>query len=191
MKTYIALVGLLLGSFLVPNVTQAYLTTSQSAVAVGKDTVLFTVTYKFGFLNRDVYMPILANRNREFTDTGTNAGYSILFDGKTAVTASSALATVEDANVKLNYTILPGKAKAIVLSEAEIKDGRYFLPKGKTGTFTLVALVDMSKSTIKNDVSLLMTSLPFTMVDKGKKIEARLNPSELQYYKTSEVDLKK
>ena len=191
MKTYIALVGLLLGTFLVPSVSQAYLTTSQSAVTVGKDTVLFTVTYKFGFLNREVYMPILADRNKQFDDKGTDAGYSVLFNGENEARASTSVLTSDIATANLNYTILPGKSKAIVLSNAEIKDGRYYLPKGKSGTFTLIALVDLSKTTLKDDVSLLMTSLPFTMVDKGKKIEARLNPSELQYYKTPEIDLKK
>lgn len=191
MKTHIALVGLLLGTFLVPSVSQAYLTTSQSAVTVGKDTVLFTVTYKFGFLNREVYMPILADRNKQFDDKGTDAGYSVLFNGVNEARASTSVLTSDIATANLNYTILPGKSKAIVLSNAEIKDGRYYLPKGKSGTFTLIALVDLSKTTLKDDVSLLMTSLPFTMVDKGKKIEARLNPSELQYYKTPEIDLKK
>lgn len=180
-----------MSAFVAPSVSQAYLTTAQSAVDLGNGTALFTVTYKFGFLNREVYMPILAKRNKEFTDTGTNAGYSILFNDKNEAKATSSKVNIEDANVTLNYTVLPGKARAMVLSTAEIKDGRYYLPKGKVGTFTLIALVDMSKSTIKDDISLLMTSLPFTMLDKGKIIEARLNPSELQYYKTPEVTLKK
>ena len=105
--------------------------------------------------------------------------------------ASTSLLTSSMATASLNYTVLPGKSKALVLSNAEIKDGRYYLPKGKSGTFTLVALVDLNKAPTKENVSLLMTSLPFTMIDKSTKIEAKLNPSELQYYRTPEVDLKK
>lgn len=173
-----------------PSLTHAYLTTEQSAIDLGNGIALFTVTYKFGFLNREVYMPILTDRNKKFDGTGSDAGYSILFNGKNEAKATTSVLTSDIATASLNYTILPGKSKAIVLSKAEIKDGRYYLPKGKSETFTLIALVDLTKTSLKDDVSLLMTSLPFTMMDKGKKIEARLNPSELQYYKTPEVDVK-
>ncbi len=174
-----------------PSITHAYLTTAQSAVDLGNGTALLTVSYKFGFLNREVYLPILADRNKKIDGKGTDAGYSILFDGKNAGQATTSVLTSNIATASLNYTVLPGKSKAIVLSKAEIKDGRYYIPKGKSEVFTLIALVDLSKSNLKDNVSLLMTSLPFTMVDKSKKIDARLNPSELQYYKTPEIDLKK
>ena len=190
MKSY--LVGMLsvLAIFVVPSVSQAYSTTAQSAIDLGNNKALFTITYKFGFLNREAYLPILASRNKNFEASGPNAGYAVLFNGKTEAKAASSTMQTNDVNLKLNYSILPGKAKAIVLSDAQIKDGRYFLPKGKSGTFTLVAIVDMSTIANKDDMSLLMTSLPFTMIDNGKRMEAQLNPSELQYYKTPELDLK-
>ena len=191
MKLYIFAVFTLLLTILVPATSEAYLTTNQTATDLGNKQVLFTVTYKFGFLNREVYMPILAKRNKDFADTGTNAGYSILLNGKTDAKATSSTMTNADASFTLNYSVLPGKAQAIVLSDTEIKDGRYYLPKGKSAEFTLIALVDMSKSASTDELSLLMTSLPFTMIDKGKALEARLNPSELQYYKTPAVSLRK
>ncbi len=191
MKSYIFGVTLLLGALIAPNATHAYKTTAQTAVDLGNGTALFTVSYTFGFLNREVYMPIMADRNKDFDDKGTDAGYSILFNGTNEAKATTSILTSNTANASLNYTVLPGKSKAIVVSDAEIKDGRYYLPKGKSGTFTMVALVDLSKTTQKDDVSLLMTSLPFTMIDNKKRIEARLNPTELQYYKTPEVSLKK
>jgi hypothetical protein len=188
MKLYLWGVSLVvLGVLSIPTPSQAYLTTSQSAVDLGNEMVLFTVSYKFGFLNREVYMPIAAKRNKDFSDVGTDAGYSILFDGKNDAQATTSKIS---SGVTLNYTVLPGKARAIVLSDAEIKDNRYYLPQGKSATFTLVALVDMSNSEAKEDISLLMTSLPFTMIKDGAPIEARLNPSELQYYKTPEITLK-
>jgi hypothetical protein len=191
MKSYIFGVLVLFGALSLPTCTQAYLTTAQSSTDLGNGSALFTVTYKFGFLNREVYMPILASRSKDFTDTGMEAGYSILFDGETEAKATSTMISSTNAQMQLNYSVLPGKAKAIVLSDAQIKDGRYFLPKGKSGTFTLVAVVDISKAANTQDMSLLMTSLPFTMIADGKRAEARLNPSELQYYKTPEVSLKK
>lgn len=182
---------MLLGTTFVPRATEAYLTTNQTATDLGNKQVLFTVTYKFGFLNRELYMPILASRNKDFADMGTNAGYSILVNGKTEAKATSSTMKNADASFTLNYSVLPGKAKALVLSDAQIKDGRYYLPKGKSAEFTLVALVDMNKASSTENLSLLMTSLPFTMIDKGKTAEARLNPSELQYYKTPVISLKK
>jgi hypothetical protein len=191
MKSYIFGVLVLFFTLLLPTSSQAYFTTSQAATDLGNGSALFTVTYKFGFLNREVYMPIIASRNKDLGDKGLDAGYSILFDGETEAKATSTTLSNNNAQMQLNYSVLPGKAKAIVLSEAQIKDGRYFLPKGKSGTFTLVAVVDMSKVANTEDVSLLMTSLPFTMIADGKQAEARLNPSELQYYKTPEISLKK
>lgn len=191
MKLYLFAVLVFLGTTIAPISTEAYFTTKQTATDLGNNQVLFTVTYKFGSLNRELYMPILAKRNKDFADTGTNAGYSILVNGQTDAKATSSTLSNADANFKLNYSVLPGKAKAIILSDSNIKDGRYYVPKGKSAEFTLIALVDMSKASSTENISLLMTSLPFTMVEKGKDFEARLNPSELQYYKTPTVSLKK
>jgi hypothetical protein len=193
MKLNILLVASLftISILVTPKGVEAYFTSSQTATDLGNGNALFTVTYRFGFLNRDVYMPVLASRNKAHTDKGDNLGYSILVDGKTEAQTKTEKATTTQANITLNYSVLPGKAKAMVLADAQIKDGRYFLPKGKAADFTLVALVEMSKTGIRNDLSLLITSLPFLMIDNGKSIDARLNPSELQYYVTPEVDLKK
>jgi len=152
---------------MVPGATHAYLTTSQTAVPYGNDKILFTVSYKFGFLNRDVYMPISAVRGLDTNDKSGNLGYGVVVDG------------VIDVKI--------GSTTALVLSSAEIKDGRYYLPRGKNGTFTLVAIMDNKPAQNAKNLSLLVTSLPFTMVEKGKNYEAQLNPSELQYYVTPKV----
>lgn len=190
MKLNIFFGALLFAAFIVPSTTQAYSVTKTSATDLGNGYALFTVTYKFGFLNRDLYMPVLANRNTKFTETGSNVNYSILFDGQTKATATTSTMNNSDLSVNLNYSILPGKAKAIVLSKAVIKDNQYYVPRGTSETFTLIALVDMRSSTIKNNLSLQMTSLPFTLVETKKKIEARLKEAELASYKTSAVSLK-
>jgi hypothetical protein len=190
MKSHILFSTLLLAAFILPGVSQAYSVTDTSAKDLGNGYALFTVTYKFGFLNRETYMPIEANRNTKYTEKGTDVGYSILFNDQTEAKATTSVMNNNDLSFSLNYNVLPGKAKAIVLSEAEIKDDRYYLPKGKSGTFTLIALVDIHNSAMKQDISLQMTSLPFTMADGKKRIEARLKASELESYKTQEITLK-
>lgn len=191
MKLYLCSFALLvLGALVIPTSSQAYSVTNSTATDLGNGYALFTVTYKFGFLNREMYMPIEANRNTKYTEKGSDVGYSILFNGQTEAKATTSVMNNNDLSFSLNYNVLPGKAKAIVLSEAEIKDDRYYLPKGKSETFTLIALVDMRNSTMKKDISLQMTSLPFTMVDGKKQTGARLKASELESYKTSEITLK-
>ena len=104
---------------LAPQSSQAYLTTAQSAKAVSSTTALFTITYHFGFLTRELYMPIIAKRDLIGTTTSSEAAFTLL-DHKGATT-----------------TI--GLMNGIVLSTATIKDGQYYLPAGTSADFTLVA----------------------------------------------------
>lgn len=190
MKLHIILASVLLFVFSVPGITQAYSVTNTSAKDLGNGYALFTVTYKFGFLNREMYMPIVASRNTKYTDTGSNVGYSILINNETGAKASTSLMQNGEMSASLNYSILPGKSKAIILSEAEIKDNHYYLPEGKSETFTLIALVDMNNVVTKNDISLQMTSLPYIMVDDKEQFQTRLTESELTAYKSPTVSLK-
>ncbi|MBY0538129.1 hypothetical protein K2P47_01880 [Patescibacteria group bacterium] len=190
MKSNILFSALLLGTLILPSASQAYSVTDTSAKDLGNGYALFTVTYKFGFLNREMYMPIEASRNTKFTDKGSDVKYSILFNDQTEAKATSTVMKSNDQSFSLNYSVLPGKAKAIVVSDADIKDNQYYLPKGKSQTFTLVALVDMRTASVKDDISLQITSLPFTMVDGRKQTAARLSAEELESYKTSEISLK-
>ncbi len=164
----IALVGL-------PQVSSAYFTTEQTATKIDEDTLLYTVTYRFGFLNRELQMPIGAVRGLEFGTTSPYAGYIIQDDEKNVETG--------------------GSAYSIVLSNAKVVGNEYYLPAGKSATFTLVTLLNLTPEMITpkdgdRDLSLLMTSLPFTMMKEGKAMPGRLNPSELQYYVTPELDIK-
>ncbi len=191
MKLYLCSFALVvLGALVIPTNSQAYSVTNSTATDLGNGYALFTVTYKFGFLNRELYMPIEASRNTKFTDKGEDVRYSILLNDETGAQASTSKITNDDTSYSLNYNILPGTAKGIVVSNAEIKDDRYYLPKGKSETFTLVTLVNMSNSPSKENLSLQMTSLPFTLVDGRKETNARLQATELESYKTPKVTLK-
>lgn len=154
---------------LAPQSSQAYLTTAQSAKAVSSTTALFTITYHFGFLTRELYMPIIAKRDLIGTTTSSEAAFTLL-DHKGATT-----------------TI--GLMNGIVLSTATIKDGQYYLPAGTSADFTLVAALTVPTSTSSADYALQVTALPFTMIDNNTTVVGHLNPSELQYYVTPEIEL--
>lgn len=160
---------------LIPQATFAYFTTDQKAVQINEDTLLYTVTYRFGLKNSELRMPVGAVRGVRFGDTSPYLGYTLLKDSETPVTK--------------------GNTYSIVLSDAKIVDNEYYLPAGKTGSFTLVTLVKLASDLIlaKDDdynLSLRVTSLPFTIIRDGKDIKARLNPTELKYYTTPELNLK-
>lgn len=153
----------------IPQSSQAYFTTAQSATKLSADTFLFTISYKFGFQNRGLYMPIMAVRDNDATSSPTRAEYAILQDGA---------------------VISAGLSNAIVLtndSAVVIKDGQYYLPPGKTATYTLVTLLTIPQ-TEQDQLSLLMTHLPFTFLIDGAKSNLQLNPTELQYYRTPAVE---
>ena len=157
-----------------PQVTFAYFTTNQTATKLDADTFLFTVTYRFGLDDRDLRMPIVSKRGLT-SALVPYVGYVIQNDGK--------------------RTVEKGDAYSIVLSDAKVLGNEYFVPAGKVNTFTLVTVLNLTPEMIEkadeeSKLSLLMTHLPFTMTEEGKDIPARLNPSELQYYKTPALSIK-
>jgi hypothetical protein len=143
--------------------THAYFTTKQTVRTFNPDTELFTITYHFGATDKDFYLPITALRDTSNT-SNKNLGYSIVDEsGKTS-------------NI--------GSTTALVLSHAQIKDGRYFVPAGTSSDFTLVTILHRPPHTSTVPYRLLVTALPFTMNIRGTLYENHLNPSELQYYIT-------
>jgi hypothetical protein len=150
---------------LVPASTFAYFTTAQSAVRINDETVLYTVSYRFGTEKYGLLMPIAALRKDIETSFTNYLGYT-LFNGDEETTE--------------------GVANAFVFSDAEIKGNQYHIPKGDSRLFTMVSLVTIPKQADGNlkQLSLQVTSLPFMLVDGKSEIKNGLNPSELQYYKT-------
>lgn len=158
-----------------PQSTFAYSTTEQTATKLDADTYLFTVTYKFGFLNRELKMPVGAVRGLRSDTTSPLAGYVIQDEGKSVVTK--------------------GNAYSIVLSDAKVEDNEYYLPMGKSATFTLVTVLNLAPGMVAeanadSSLSLLMTALPFTMVNEGKEVPGRVDPLELNKYVTPELSIK-
>jgi hypothetical protein len=165
--------GLFVFSFILPITADAYQTTDQTATRLTNDTVLYTITYRFGFLNRELYMPIIAGRGVQIENNLPYAGFDVVDTEDTAVTS--------------------GVANGIILTkgkDVEIRDNQYYLPAGKVAEFTLLVFATIPPATQTNEreLSLLMTHLPFTMIkDETESVRARLNPSELQYYRTPAV----
>lgn len=170
--------GLLFAFFilLLPADSKAYFTTAQSATKLTEDTIMYTISYDFGFADRELYMPIMAKRTNDSEPKQYLAEYSILNGDDEVVTA--------------------GVSNALVLTKSkdvEVKNGQYYLEPGENATFTLVAFLTIPKEQqVSEKLSLLMTQLPFTMIKNDDSVvNAHLNPSELQYYRTPEVSLVK
>lgn len=166
-KNYL-IVSLFFVALVLPQNSSAYETTKQSATLLNDHTILYTITYRFGFLNREVYMPIGAVRGLENGSSSPYVGYDILSKGITT-----------DA----------GNAGALVLSKAEIKNNQYFLPEGKAGDFTLVAILSLPKdgSLDQKNTVLKMNHLPFIMVKDKDMGRTFLNEREMEPYITPAV----
>lgn len=151
------LMGVLLGA---PSTTSAFEVTDTSAVRLTPNHVLVTVSYQFGFLNRELLMPVMADRTSE--RRGETVGYTL---------------TDKDGEV-----ITTGSTAAIVLSEAEIRGRQYYAPAGRNRDFTLVALVRTTD--IAEDFKLTLTRLPFTLIDGDVSVGAAVTPEQLEDYQT-------
>lgn len=152
-----------------PSSAFAYFTTSQTALRLNNETILYTVTYRFGTEKYDMLLPIAALRKGVSTQSTDHLEYSLLSGDK--------------------EVMAEGKSNAFVLSNAEIKDNQYFIPKGESRVLMLVALVNLPNENQNNvnKLSLQVSALPFVLNDGKKAFKNGLNPSELQYYITPEI----
>ena len=151
-----------------PQSAAAYKTHDQKAVRINEQTAFYTISYRFGIPQRDFYLPIGAVRDAT-KDDGFVLGYEFLEDGKT-------------------YTN-KGTSAGIVLSDAEVVDGQYFIPAGKFRTFTLFVMLTTDETDPEMDYALHVNSLPFIGIINGERVDQKLYPTELQYYLTPEIEL--
>jgi hypothetical protein len=146
--------------------TNAYFTTNQTAIRIDDQHALFAITYKFGSDTEDMYLPALATQDKSGTSSNFDTlTYSFYENGDQVQTTGNSL--------------------GIIVSKASFVDGMYKVEKGTAQSFTLVTLLTTEKSTFEEDYALQVTSLPFTLGTLSQK----LNPTELQYYVTKEVEL--
>lgn len=167
-------VWLFVFSFAMPLSTHAYFTTNQTATKLSENAALFTVSYQFGFADRDLTMPITATRH--LTDAGTfSLGYELLDDG-------------EPESISISHAVVLASGAGV-----SIKEGKYVVSAGSSATFTLVVLAILSDEQLRAnpDVALQVTKLPFvsTRLSDGHSIPGQLNSSELARYRTPELDM--
>ncbi len=146
----------LVGIITIPNTARAFDVTDTSAIRLTPNHVLLTVTYEFGFLNRELLMPIMADRTSE--RRGETVGYTLTGSNGEVITA--------------------GDTAAIVLSTTELRDDQYYLPRGRNGDFTLVALVRTTD--IVDEFKLSFTRLPFTLIDGTVTATAAVTAAQLE-----------
>jgi len=167
------IVGVVLITCLLPASVSAYFTTTQTAVALNDNVFLYIIKYDFGLKKYALELPIIALPESGESDVFA-VGYKIVDD--------------EGEVARL------GRSIGIVLSDAKLVDNKYFVPKGSSASFTLVVLVEATDAelesySVEQNLAMQVTSLPFVMKDGGITIKAGLNSSELQYYKTPELDI--
>lgn len=165
--------GAVLLTCLLPGSASAYFTKAQSAVALNDNVFLYTVSYDFGLKKYDLEMPVVALPQSGATDDFAVGYKTVDSEGETAQV---------------------GKSIGIVLSDAKLVNGVYTVPKGTAASFTLVVLVqatdaELASYSAEQNLALQVTSLPFVMKGDGITVKAKLNPSELKYYKTPELDI--
>ena len=170
MKKISLSVALALAWAVSPAVADAYFTTSQTAVPLNERAAMFLIEYSFGLPDHDLYMPVIAQRGLEWESTQKKLGYTF---------------AENESHVHEH-----GTAAALVVSDAPIVNGMYKIEKGTAKTMTLLAFLITNPQQHEEDYALQVTRLPY-YVDKGAgELEAlQLNPSELQYYVTKEIEL--
>jgi hypothetical protein len=146
----ISVVGIL---FSYPGEGHAFKVLDQSTYRLDAYTALFTITYEFGFLNADLWMPMAAVEDEDMSD------FRITY-----VVTDASGKPIETTNVGL------------VLSDATLEENgvasyRYAVSKKDRDSFMLIGLVT-GKNTLTPETTLQVTSLPFVLLKDGE-----INPS--------------
>lgn len=163
-KLFISTIALCL---IAPSVSFAYVSTEQTAARISATEALYTISFRLGFSNRDVYVPIQALRDQTTSDNALH--YTILEDAR--------------------HTTTTGLTRAAVISTASVQDGWYVVPRGSSATFTVLATLTTDPSAAEADYALKVTHLPFTTIVDGLHIRNALTESELRGYLTPEIEL--
>ncbi len=169
-RSYVFGVLLVLFSLVLPTMSQAYFTTDQFAIRLDEGSVLYGITYDFGSNRYEYSMPIVPERRDVSEDQSRTLTYAVR----------------DEDQGEVNY----GETTGIVLSQADMKDGMYFIPRGGSRRFTLLVLLtgqDVPSEPL--ELALGVTNLPFIMVHTDGETNGQLNPPELRKYLTPYVHL--
>lgn len=170
MKLYlIALLSLVI--LVAPTASEAFYSTTKTSVRLNDNTLLFLVSYQFGHEKDEYQLPIGAFRSA--VGVGDFLSYDI----------------VTGNGLRTNI----GQTMSLVVSDAKVKDGMYYVPKGKQENFTLVTFLMLpeERSASTTDFSLQVNRLPIIQESFGKTTKFDLPPSLLNSYKTEVVSTNK
>jgi len=148
-----------------PASSYAYQATAATAVKLSDDTLLFTITSRFSYMNYSLRLPLLAKREGELGKAFPAVGYALY-------TETGEL-----------YT--EGEATAIVLSSAELVGAEYVTPLNKAGSFTLLSILKLPKA-LPEGTTLYMrtTTQPYTLMKDGVLRPGQLDQGQLSTHKT-------
>lgn len=144
----------------------AYLTTAQSVQQINETIAIYAISYEFGHGTHDFYLPIQTVRNQAHGTEAHTLGFEVLVDGKIRTDVGSTL--------------------AMAVSDAEIVGDMYKIPKGEKKKFILFVILTTDEDELEADYAVRVTDLPFYRNDDREYLS--LNPTELQYYITPEVE---
>jgi len=143
-----------------PHSVAAFDVGTTSAQRLTPEYTLFTISYRFGFLNRELFMPIHTERNP--SGRGTSVGYTIRTANGTPYTS--------------------GETAAIVLASSSLREHRYYTPPGRNTDFTLAVIV--KDSSLPAGSYLTIDQLPFTLKDGALTVQAAVSPEQRAAYRS-------
>lgn len=150
----------LCGLILLPQSAAAYEVTDSQAIQLDDNTYLFTISYKFGFLNRNMATPMFASNSPDSED---KVGYQININGEPATGIQGAVVLTKSENVTENSSY-------------------YVLPERKNAIFTLVGIV-RSDTEVKS-ADMIVTKLPYITNNGEESKLSGVTDEELLEYKS-------
>lgn len=148
---------------------EAYGVLDETVVRLDESRTLYMMTYEFGFLNAETYMPMTAHRAGRGGNASTSAIYTLVREDGTVFEE--------------------GIARGVVVSTTETRKDEYYAPYGKKAFFTLLVLVDMPHP-FGEKVQVRIDSIPLTIVKKSSARESLfLEGVELPGFTTSAFPL--
>jgi hypothetical protein len=159
MKKSIGIALIILGIGLVPGVSLAFKVTDAQAYRLDAHTALFTLSYEYGFLNADLWMPMQAG------ERGGEKDFRVRYEltdgeGDTLLTTNAGVVLSSETLERFNDT------------------HRYYVPRSERGNFMLIALVN-SATPLEEGATLTVSALPFIIDREGNKKEPQYTDSSV------------
>ncbi len=163
MKKYFVF-AILLAPFLLFSRAEAYEVVETKAMRVTDNHVIFTVSFKMGFLNRTLLLPMLTHNDPKLSNKEIN------FE-------------IRDSADKVSHF----KTHSVILAtKSTIKDKVHYLPEKKNDIFTFLTIAEIPKSEM--NYHLVITRLPFLTLDnEGTARLSFIDSESIKTFKTETI----